>query len=489
MRVIDHDGPLIVGAGLAGLSAALAAGPRPVLLVSPSPLGIGAASAWAQGGIAAALAPDDSPALHAADTIAAGDGLCDPAMVNLLTREGPDAVRALAALGAPFDRDEDGRFLLSLEAAHSRHRVARVGGDGAGAAILSAVIAAVKSAPHIRVLEGAFLAGLIQDNGGAVTGTWLRIDDETVAVRSAAMILACGGLGGLYAVTTNPPTALGQAIGLASLAGAAIADAEFVQFHPTAIDVGLDPAPLASEALRGEGATLVNADGTPFMARYSEAGDLAPRHLVAQAVHAEIAAHRGAALDGRASIGAHFPQAFPAVFAACMRAGIDPRERLIPVAPAAHYHMGGIKTDADGATSLRGLFAAGECAGTGVHGANRLASNSLLEAAVFGTRAGKAAAEIYRVRSVLPAPDLAPDLPASGLAVLRAAMARDAGVIRDDAGLRRLTGVIDGLRNQQRAAPPLVAARLIAKGALDRRESGGAHLRADDPAAQRRDAA
>ena len=480
--VIDHDGPLIIGAGLAGLSAALAAAPRTVLIVSPTTLGSGAASAWAQGGMAAALDVDDSHALHAADTEAAGDGMCDRMMVKLLTQAGPGAVRALTELGVPFDRDADGRFVLSLEAAHSRARIARVGGDGAGAAILGAVIAAARAAPHIRILESARLTGLIQDGNGTIIGAWLQIDSETVAVRAPAVIVATGGLGGLYAVSTNPPSAVGQALGLAAQAGAAIADPEFVQFHPTALDVDLNPAPLASEALRGAGAMLVNDDGAPFMARYSNMRDLAPRHVVAQAVHAETAAGRGAALDGRAAIGAHFPNAFPALFTACARAGIDPRTQLIPVAPAAHYHMGGIAADRDGATNLSGLFAAGESASTGVHGANRLASNSLLEAAVFGTRAGAAASQaLARARGPLPAPAIAPDLPGPALATLRTAMSRDAGVVRDAVGLNRLLGIIDSLRDQHGAASPLITARLITQAALERRESRGAHFRADHP--------
>jgi L-aspartate oxidase len=482
MHVVDHDGPLIIGAGLAGLCAALAAAPRRVLVVSPSELGAGSASAWAQGGIAAALSAEDDPALHAADTLAAGDGLCDPAMVDLLTREGPAAVNILAALGAPFDRTREGGFALSLEAAHGLPRVARVGGDGAGAAILNAVIAAVRAAEHVTVLEGARLAGLIQTAQGSVTGAWLSLNGEVMAVRADAVLLATGGLGGLYAVSTNPSTALGEGLALAALAGATIADPEFVQFHPTALDAGLDPAPLVSEAVRGEGAVLVNHDGTPFMAHYSPAGDLAPRHVVAQAVHAEIAAGRGAALEARTAIGAHFPTAFPAVFAACQGAGIDPRTDLIPVAPAAHYHMGGIATDKDGAATPEGLFAAGECASTGVQGANRLASNSLLEAAVFGTRAGAAAAQASAPpHTALAAPRLAPTLPPAALNVLRAAMARDAGVVRDAAGLERLLGVTGELEDRHGAAPPLIAARLIAQGALQRRESRGGHYRADYP--------
>jgi L-aspartate oxidase len=262
------------------------------------------------------------------------------------------------------------------------------------------------------------------------------------------------------------------------MAGAVIADAEFVQFHPTAIDIGRDPAPLATEALRGEGAILVNRDGERFMGRYHPAAELAPRDVVARAIHAEREAGRGAFLDARQAVGGHFPVEFPGVFAACLGGGIDPRSQPIPVAPACHYHMGGIATDAEGRSSLPGLYAAGECASTGVHGANRLASNSLLEAAVFGARAGRAAA----LEDPGPAPTTAvtgADLPPAALKALREAMSRDAGVVRDDAGLTRLTALIEALEAAHGRSAPLVAARFVAAGALARRESRGGHFRSD----------
>ncbi len=358
------DGVLIVGAGLAGLSAALAAAPRRALVMAAAPLGQGCSSAWAQGGMAAALADDDAPELHAADTIAAGAGLCDPAAVAVLTREGPAAVRRLAALGAPFDRRADGRFIQSLEAAHSRARVARVGGDGAGAAIMGAVIAAVRAAPSIEVREGWRVRRLLTDAAGRVRGALAEeiATGALVEIVAPATVMAAGGLGGLYAVTTTPVEVGGEGLALAALAGAVIADAEFVQFHPTAMDFGRDPAPLATEAIRGEGGKLVNADGAPFMARYHAAAELAPRDVVARAIAAERRAGRGAFLDTRAAIGDAFPHEFPAVFAAAMAAGLDPRQAPIPVAPAVHYHMGGIETDLAGRTSLAGLYAAGEAA-------------------------------------------------------------------------------------------------------------------------------
>ena len=478
---LAHDGVLIVGAGLAGLSAALACAPRKALVLSAAPLLEGCSSAWAQGGLAVALADDDDPALHAADTVAAGAGLVDPVMAGLLTREGPAAVRALAALGAPFDRDAAGDFVQSLEAAHSRARVARVKGDQAGREIMRAVAAAAMASPRIQIRPETRVLALLRDAGGRVRGVLAEQAGRRIEITAAATILATGGLGGLYRITTNPRAVRGEGLALAALAGARIADPEFVQFHPTAIAVDVDPAPLASEALRGEGARLIDVEGQPFMAAHHPMGDLAPRDVVARAIHAQIAAGKGAFLDARTAIGEAFPEEFPAVFTACMAGGIDPRVQPIPVAPAAHYHMGGIATDADGRTSLPGLYAVGECASSGVHGANRLASNSLLEAAVFGTRAGHAAALEADPKTEPLAAAPSPDLPDEALQELRRAMSRNAGVVRDAVGLRRLIALIDGLEEAHGAAPPLLAARLVAACALAREESRGGHYRADFP--------
>lgn len=481
---LRHDGVLVVGAGLAGLTAALAAAPAKVMVLTEAALNHGCSSAWAQGGVAVALAADDAPRLHAEDTVAAGAGLVDPDAARRLAEEGPEAVRRLAALGAPFDRTADGGFAQSLEAAHSRARVARVKGDQAGRAIMEAVTVAALAAPHIRIKTGARLTGLLQDATGRIRGVLALIDGLRVEITAHAVVLATGGVGGLYAVTTTPAELKGEGLGLAALAGATIADPEFVQFHPTAIDIGRDPAPLATEALRGEGAKLIDGAGRAFMANYHPAAELAPRDVVARAIHAERAVRGGAFLDAREAVGEHFPEEFPAVFAACMGGGIDPRVQPIPVAPACHYHMGGIATDADGATSLPGLYAAGECASTGVHGANRLASNSLLEAAVFGQRAGLAAAA---AQAPPPAPyDVvtAAELPHAALQVLRQAMSRDAGVVRDAEGLARLLDLIGDLETQQGRSAALVAARLVAACALARRESRGGHFRADFPDSQ-----
>lgn len=480
MNRLHHDGPLIIGGGLAGLSAALEAGPRPTLVVTPAPLLQACSSAWAQGGVAAALSAQDDPALHAADTAAAGAGLVDEATARALTADGRATVEWLAALGAPFDRGADGGFAVSLEAAHSKARVARVGGDGAGRAILSALVASVRAAPHVEVWENGRLRALVQDATGRVRGAVIERDGRLTEVLAPAVVLATGGAGGLFARTTTPAALLGEGMALAWLAGAEVLDPEFVQFHPTAIDVGLDPMPLATEALRGEGSRLIDATGRFLLGDEPDA-DLKARDIVARAVHSARAEGRGAYLDARTAVGAHFPTEFPAVFAACMRAGLDPRETPIPVAPGAHYHMGGITAGQDGRTSLPGLFAVGECAATGVHGANRLASNSLLEAAAFGRRTGRAAAGETGVDGKVLKAAVTPDLSPEALTALRVTMSDNVGVVRDADGLTRALALMERLEQAARGALPVLAARLIAGAALDRRESRGGHYRADYP--------
>tara|TARA_R110000787_G_scaffold34881_4_gene89942 strand:+ start:1456 stop:2979 length:1524 start_codon:yes stop_codon:yes gene_type:complete len=477
---IHHDGPVIVGGGLAGLSAALEAAPRKVLVITPAALLEACSSAWAQGGVAAALSAGDAPALHAADTAAAGAGLVEAEATRVLTGDGRATVEWLARMGAPFDRNAVGGFAVSLEAAHSRARVARVGGDGAGRAILSALVAAVRAADHIEVWEDGRLRSLIQDATGRVRGVQIARGDRSVEVLAPAVVLATGGSGGLFAATTTPAALLGEGMALAWRAGAEILDPEFVQFHPTAMDVGLDPMPLATEALRGEGARLIDGEGR-YLLGEAPGADLQSRDVVARAVHAARAAGRGAFLDCRTAVGAAFPDDFPAVFSACMRAGLDPRVTPIPVAAAAHYHMGGIAAGPDGRTSLPGLYAVGECAATGVHGANRLASNSLLEAAAFGRRTGQSAAGEFGGQGALLPVSAGADLPDAALAELRRGMSDGAGVVRDARGLTALIALIDRLDAEWPGAAPVTAARLIAEAAQARRESRGGHWRADYP--------
>ncbi len=491
---------IIIGAGLAALSAALRLAPRPVLMISPEPMGDGASSAWAQGGVAAAIGPGDSAADHAADTLRAGAGTVDPGVAELVTRLARDHILDLTRLGAPFDLDENGGYVLSREAAHARPRVVRVKGDQAGRAIMAVLIDAVRAEPSIQIAEGLMATGLIRQ-GDRVSGVWLERAERPsgrIEIYGPAVLLAGGGSGGLYAVTTNPARIRGQALGMAARAGAVIGDPEFVQFHPTAIASGKDPAPLATEALRGEGAVLINALGERFMLPLHPDAELAPRDIVARAIFAETQAGRYPVLDARDCLGETILTRFPTVVEACLRAGIDPVAGPIPVAAAAHYHMGGVATDRRGRSSLPGLWVCGEAACTGLHGANRLASNGLLEALVFAR---------------LAADDISADLPRDGdmstvsfafaeggspvdeaaVARLRRVMTDHVGVVRDGAGLR---DALDEIARIARHAPGsaamanmLATATLITAAALMRRESRGGHFRADflkaDPAQAR----
>ncbi len=471
-----NDTTLIVGAGLAGLFLALKLAPRRVTVLSQAPLGQASSSAWAQGGLAAALAPEDNPALHAEDTVKAGAGLVDPIIARLIAEQGPARVMDLIALGVQFDRTPDGKLAQSLEAAHSRPRVVRVSGDLAGKAIMNALTLAARQSAHIAIVENTLALALVQDGNGRVRGALCANADGERVYEADETVLATGGVGGLYAITTNPPEATGQGLAMAFAAGALVADLEFVQFHPTAIDIGRDPAPLATEALRGEGAHIVNAKGEAFVA------DLAPRDVVARAIHGERMAGRPAFLDARAAVGAKFPSRFPTVFAACMSAGLDPRVAPIPIAPAAHYHMGGIAADMWGRTSLEGLWAVGECGATGAHGANRLASNSLLEAVVFAHRIAERLGDTTAPGSGAAAPAKAPPpLPKAARAELRGLMQAHAGVLREAAGLTRALDRVEALCDTHGRAHALIAARLILTAAHSRTESRGAHFRSDHP--------
>lgn len=486
-NIVETDGAVILGAGIAGLFTALKLAPMPCLVLAGTRPGVSGSSAWAQGGIAAAMDAEDSWQSHAADTMAAGAGLCDRKIVELVAREAPDRIHDLIGYGAPFDRRDDGTLALGREAAHALPRIVHVKGDRAGAEISATLAARAAATPSITLLEGFHAVELAQENG-KITGLFARhgFGSETrlILFRARAVILATGGLGSLYAITTNPPEARGEGLGMAARAGALIADPEFVQFHPTAIAVGRDPAPLATEALRGEGAILVNAQGERFMPALHADAELGPRDVVARAIHRQIAQGHKVYLDCRAAIGAHFPDHFPTVYKACIAANIDPVTQPIPVAPAAHYHMGGIASDAAGRASLPGLWVVGECASTGLHGANRLASNSLLEGLVFGARVAddvRALSSGGITRGTPPAPQRF-DMPLPPH-TLRAAMSRDVGLERNEAGLRRTLAVIDRIENTSAGEPALLnmtaAARLVTAAALARTESRGSHWRSD----------
>lgn len=482
---------IIIGAGLGGLYAALSLAPHPVLMISPEALGEGASSAWAQGGIAAAMASTDSPEAHAADTVKAGAGTVDLAVAISVTAEARAHILGLTALGTPFDRDAAGDYVLSREAAHGTARVVRVRGDQAGREIMAALIAEVQRTPSVQVAEEVVAVGLDVEMG-RVTGVHVAAADGSSApilLRGSAVLLAGGGSGGLYALTTNPPRVRGQGIGMAARAGAVISDAEFVQFHPTAIDCGDDPAPLATEALRGEGARLINRDGTRFMVPLHPDAELAPRDIVARAVFDETQAGRRPMLDVRTV--PDLRSRFPAVHEACRRAGIDPASQPIPVAAAAHYHMGGIDVSAEGRSSLPGLWACGEVTATGLHGANRLASNGLLEALVYARRAAKDI--VQELGAPEPVETLSLTLPPGGQepheALIRDlchVMSTDVGVIRDAQGLRAALIRIAALEAQAKGNPSFLnmtaTATLIAASALLRQESRGAHCRRDFPA-------
>lgn len=493
---LSTDRIVIVGAGLAALYAALELAPYPVLMISPEPLGLGASSAWAQGGVAAAMAKTDSAQAHANDTESAGAGTVDAEVAEMVTRMARSHILDLTALGAPFDRDAEGNYVMSREAAHSAARVVRVKGDQAGQQIMETLIEQVRATDSIQVLENTEALRL-ETSGNAVCGVWIRRADRPsapVLISCPGVLLAGGGSGGLFAHTTNPPRIRGQVIGFAARAGARIADAEFVQFHPTAVDCGEDPAPLATEALRGEGATLINADGIRFMVDQHPDAELAPRDIVARAIFAETQAGRRPMLDTREALGADVLTRFPALAETCARAGIDPVKDAIPVAVAAHYHMGGIETDLQGRASLNRLWVSGEAASTGLHGANRLASNGLLEALVYARRAAADIAATLTPPAQGAAPELHPDFAAGGQEMdstavqdLRQCMTTHVGMRRDEAGLKQALLALSELEaaqpNDEAFLNMCATATLIAACALQRRESRGGHYRDDYPQA------
>jgi L-aspartate oxidase len=472
--------PVIIGGGLAGLMTALALAPLPVLLVTKAPLGLEASSALAQGGIAASLGADDNMSLHLADTLAAGDGLCDQSIASAILAAAPAAIEQLVRHGVTFDRDAGGNIVLGLEAAHSRRRIVHAGGDATGRDIIRALARKVDETPSITVCEATAARRLIVDDN-AVRGVLCETAQGPVVFATDRVVIATGGIGGLFLHGTNPAGSFGQGIALAARAGADMADLEFVQFHPTALDSTSFPLKLISEAVRGEGAILVDERGDRFMANEPGA-ELAPRDVVARGVWRHMSAGHRVFLDARNVGGLDMARRFPTITALCREAGIDPVTQAIPIRPAAHYHMGGVAVDQRGRTSVDGLWACGEVACTGLHGANRLASNSLLEAAVCGGWVAQDIAASAAAGRRQPRP---PDGSAlrSDPALVRPILSRAAGVLRDAEVLRAAARALYPFAvSQQAASDPAIVGLMIVMSALRRRESRGAHARTDFPA-------
>jgi L-aspartate oxidase len=499
---------IVIGGGIAGLraAAALAEHGRVVVLTKTDPAESN--TGYAQGGIAAAVGEDDSPALHAADTIRAGDGLCDEDAVRVLTEEGPAYVRELIAWGTEFERDASGGPALGREAAHSVRRVLHAG-DATGREIGRVLWQRVRALPSVDVVDHALVTDLIVDEDNGIGGVrYLTSAGERGELRADSTLLATGGAGQLFRETTNPPVATGDGIALAYDAGARVGDLEFVQFHPTALKMAGAPRFLISEALRGDGARLVDAKGRAFMHEYHPDGDLAPRDVVARSIVRESDRTGGTIFLSLAHLDAAYVRSrFPTIAAMCSTVGLDLARDPIPVGPAAHYIMGGVQTDVWGRTSLPRLFAAGEVACTGVHGANRLASNSLLEGLVFGARAaaamhGGSAAKTAREHAldsatwsvaetpateqrsgISPQPPLASRQPPLTNNDIRDLMWRFVGLFRSRAGLAEAVARLDAAADRPDASvrSVTVVARLIARAALRREESRGAHFREDFP--------
>ena len=502
-----HADFLIIGSGIAALRAAAElSGAGDILILTKAEPEEGN-TGYAQGGIAAAIGAGDSPELHAADTIAAGDGLCDEQAVRVLVGDGPRYVHELIAWGAQFDRDEHGQPALAIEGAHSARRVLHAR-DATGREIGRTLWTRASALPGVTVHSHARVVDLFVEDGVCLGACFLDPDGGVRAARAPAVLLATGGAGQVYRETTNPAVATGDGIAMGYRSGAAVADLEFVQFHPTALKAAGQPRFLLSEALRGEGARLINAAGEPFVSRYESAGDLASRDRVSRAIAREEQRTGGPVFLSLQNLDASYVHArFPLISEACRRAGLDLARDPIPVGPAAHYVMGGVLTDLHGRTTVPGLYAAGEVACTGVHGANRLASNSLLEGLVFGARAAKAmkldkegARGAGGAKGAKGAGGAKGAKGAKGGAVgvdgIRDLMWRDVGLFREKSSLRRAVATLEGAWHEVdahiraggaldaegwRAANLVTVARLIARAAERREESRGAHYRDDYP--------
>ena len=492
---------IVIGSGIAGLTAALSARDKglSVLLLTKDVLSTGSTS-WAQGGIAAALGPGDSPDQHFQDTLEAGAGLCDQDSVRILVQEGPAAVKRLINLGATFDLDPSGNVALTREGGHRRDRIAHAGGDATGAEISRALVAKVLADPKVRIFEHALVLDLLKDKNERVCGVTLHVMgkgkiDGVGAALARAVVLATGGLGAVFQQTTNPLVATGDGVALALRAGATVADLEFVQFHPTVLWVGPDSRgsqPLISEAVRGEGAILRNINGEAFMSTIHPMKDLAPRDVVAHAVHEEIikSGKPYVYLDGTKLGESIWLQRFPNILSSCRKIGIDPLVDMIPVVPAAHYASGGVVSDMTGKTDIPGLFAVGECANTGVHGANRLASNSLLEGLVVAERVANHLTDLPEQSE-----PLIENIPIN---LIDGKVRKDitettttgAGAVRNATGLNKTIDKLSELAQKTtklsstqswEATNLLTVSSFLSNAALRREESRGSHWRSDFP--------
>lgn len=490
---------IVVGAGVAGLRAAIALADAGRVLVIAKRNLTESATEYAQGGVAVVLNDEDEVGLHLQDTIAAGDGIVNEAAAQVLVEEGPDRIQELLEWGTQFDR-EGSKLTFTREGAHSRSRVLHAHGDSTGRELGRALAATARTRSNISFRAFEFSADLLIGEEGRVAGIRLVSEDGVFSsVRASAVLLATGGAGQVYRDTTNPAVATADGVAMAYRAGALISDMEFVQFHPTALYLKDAPRFLLSEALRGEGAHLVNAAQQRFMPDVHPLAELAPRDVVARAIAQQLAQTEAAEpvvyLDLRHVDALHIATRFPRILATCRQYGIDITRDLIPIRPAAHYLMGGVQSDLEGRTSLPGLFAAGETACTGVHGANRLASNSLLEGLVFGARAGAAMRNHFGKHSAslrnIPDEPRRQDDPERWIETVKNVMWRNAGVIRSGKGLREALEILEALEN--RMLPPASrrsceahnlrqTAELIVRSALARQESRGAHFRTDFPA-------
>ncbi|RCL02913.1 MAG: L-aspartate oxidase [Candidatus Tokpelaia sp. JSC161] len=476
--MIRKETIVVVGSGLAGLVTALELRPNPVLLITQGNIGMLTSTRLAQGGIAAAWSKKDSTLLHVEDTVRAGDGLCDKGVVHSILSDGYKAIRWLERQGVPFDKDKCGEFSLGLEAAHSHRRILHVAGDRIGKAVIDILRDAVLHADSITVMENTQVSRLfVRDN--RIFGLSIQKGMGISYIHCSHVVLATGGIGGLYGNTTNPVENCGQGILLAAEVGAVLADLEFIQFHPTGLDVPLVPRLLISEAVRGEGGILVNDKGQRFL-KEVRGKELAPRDVLVRAMTREMSRGRKIFLDARPPRIRNFLKRFPAISAGCRAVGINPEDDLIPVSPVEHFHMGGIATDIHGYSSVDGLWVVGEAASTGLHGANRLASNSLLEATVMGIRVARSINHSELDFDDRTFQDII--LPLDDVSFVRDIMQRNLGVFRNEVSLlQAISFLLPRIEENFFSCRIAKLALMIAVSALSRCESRGAHSREDYP--------